>query len=768
MGRLFSRDSIILKLEKNSIEIIMEKSGFSMRYRNILGLFVGIAAGLMISDVDALASPAKEEPLAVLYSASDFQNMEGHAQGAEILNKITSQIYDSGNKEISEAFICGDYYYDDNISKEESEQGIKTVYEVLHEQWGLEYEDIYFVQGNHDPSDTVELDITGGTERDYYSVYQINYDDFMRNHQPGIDVETRIRDTSEKLKVWLEKKIELGDSNPIFIISHLPLHHSYRYDNPYAEYIFDVLNEASEQGLNIVYLFGHNHSSEYDKYLGGGAIYLTQGDEIIIPDIQGENAEDYKSEILNFTYMNAGYIGEATDGILSSCIFEIYDDRMVIKRYTEEGECYLKQSGNSSENDLGWEADILTRNSPQNIKLNRTIISWAEEIEDEQILMNPEKSKDLLVDIHGIDNISVKWECSNTEVLEVNADKNNFLKACINGKKYGTAKVTAIVQDLAVEKEIARLTIKVIVAPENAVCLSYGEHVRFYKNISDLNSELQNFMEDEKEYLITNSDKLGTTKVLAAQTDEYVGTVEARTIYVPGIGNVISENQEKNILWRFKTVEGISEDVLEYQIQLSPKSLYRYRYYLAVTYGVDSSLGHPNVTNMRTCSKDTSSGAAAFWIDGENANSLKTTHHFKDVWKENEYGTFSLIYDEDIQEFALSNQSDKAPISFYGRTQEMVSDIVMWTDAEAGEATIESAADELTGGVIYVMHGDQIEEIPITLEMLSGFDENVQGKYHCTVSFNGEVVGDNYELTLKNEGFDLIRILKQIVNLIFN
>ena len=98
MGRLFSRDSIILKLEKNSIEIIMEKSGFSMRYRNILGLFVGIAAGLMISDVDALASPAKEEPLAVLYSASDFQNMEGHAQGAEILNKITSQIYDSGNK----------------------------------------------------------------------------------------------------------------------------------------------------------------------------------------------------------------------------------------------------------------------------------------------------------------------------------------------------------------------------------------------------------------------------------------------------------------------------------------------------------------------------------------------------------------------------------------------------------------------------------------------------------------------------------------------
>ena len=44
--------------------------------------------------------------------------------------------------------------------------------------------------------------------------------------------------------------------------------------------------------------------------------------------------------------------------------------------------------------------------------------------------------KNAIMYYYGIDNISVKWECSNTEVLEVNADKNNFLKACINGKKY--------------------------------------------------------------------------------------------------------------------------------------------------------------------------------------------------------------------------------------------------------------------------------------------------------------------------------------------
>lgn len=739
-----------------------------MRYRKILGLFVGVTAGLLISNIEINAASTKEEPLAVLYSASDFQNMEGHEQGAKVLHEITNQICDNEKEDISEALICGDYYYDENISVDESEKGIKAIYEVLNAQWGLGYDDIFFVQGNHDPSETTGLDLTGGTERDHYSVYQINYDDFMRNYQPGIDVETRIRDTSEKLKVWLEKKIELGDCKPIFIISHLPLHHSYRYDNPYAEYIFDVINKAGEQGLNIVYLFGHNHSSEYDQYLGGGAIYLTRGEKIIIPDIQGENEKDYKSELLNFTYMNAGYIGESTDGILSSCIFEIYNDRLEIKRYTQEGICQLKQSGSTSENDSGWEANLTAKNSPQTMELNKTIISWPKELEDEKLLIDLESPEDLWIDIQGIENISVSWECSNSDIVELTTDKDNFSKARVNGKKFGTAKVTAAVQDNVEKKEIAKLTIKVLVAPKNAICLSYNEHERFYKYVPDLGLELKDYMEEESEYIISNSSQLGNMKVMAAQPDEYIGAEKTRAIFVPGIGNVVKENKEKNILWRFKRIEGITEDILEYQIQLSPKSLYRYRYYIAVTYGVDSSLGYPDITNMRTCSKETSSGAAAFFLDSENLNSLKTTHHFRDVWRENDQGTFSLIFDEDNQKFALSNQKDKIPVSFYAKTNDVISDVLMWTDAVAGETTIESAETELTGGNIFVMHEDTIEKIPITLEMLSGYDGEAEGKYRCSVSFNGEIISENYGLTINQDSFNLIKTLKNLFNLIFN
>ena len=197
----------------------------------------------------------------------------------------------------------------------------------------------------------------------------------------------------------------------------------------------------------------------------------------------------------------------------------------------------------------------------------------------------------------------------------------------------------------------------------------------------------------------------------------------------------------------------------EYQLQISPKSLLRDRYYLAATSGIDSGLGYPNLANMRTCSKNTSAGAVVFRFDNESAwsNYLMTTHHYKDRFKENEYGTFYFTYDDLNDQFVLSNQPEKAHVYFYGRISEEISDVLMWTDADAGKAHVGDAVTEQTGGVIYVMHEGNIEKIPITLEMLSGFEENVSGKHICTLSFNGEVLSENYELNLKNDWFMLLK-----------
>lgn len=730
-----------------------------MKCRNFIILFLCMFIGVFWGDIEVKATEMEESPLAVLYSASDFQNSEGHAQGAKELERITKQIYNSGNKEVSEALICGDYYASDDISKDESGKGINYIYEVLNSQWGLEHDQIYFVQGNHDPLSTLGLDSTGGTDREHYSVYQINHDDYMWTMSAGVDIETKISETAEILRGWLNEKTKEGYSKPIFIITHLPLHHSYRYDNPYSEYLFDVLNEAGERGLNIVYLFGHNHSKEYDNYLGGSSIYLSKGDEIIIPDIQGNNVRDYETAVLNFTYMNAGYIGKTSDGVLSSCIFAIFEDKIEIKRYTKEGECDLKASGVSSENDFGWNANTIVKKSPQIVDLNQGIVSWDETIVSEKVLTDINKSLDLKVNVQNLGNYDVVWECRDTDIAEISVDRSDMSKASVIGKKYGTAQIVVTIQDFLQQQTCAKLKLQLLVAPQNAICLSYGEKIRFYGLIDDMSTELIMSEDIENDYIISNSDQTGIIKAFAAQADEYLGTEELQMIYVPGVGNVLTENREKNVLWRFAKIEEMLDIPEEYQLQISPKSLLRDRYYLAVTSGIDSGLGYPNLANMRTCSKNTSAGAAVFRFDNESAwsNYLMTTHHYKDKFKENEYGTFYFTYDDLNDQFVLSNQPEKARVHFYGRISEEISDVLMWTDAGTGKAHIGDAATEQTGGVIYVMHEGNVEEIPITLEMLSGFEEDVSGQYICTLSFNGKVLSENYELNLKNDWFMLLK-----------
>ena len=165
--------------------------------------------------------------------------------------------------------------------------------------------------------------------------------------------------------------INLLMSGIFFIAGHVPLHFTARTsslhttgDNLYSSLIFDVVNEAAKS-LDIVYLFGHNHSKGWDCYIGGSSVYKAKSDTILIPVFSDEmiNTDEYSKEKLEFTYLNAGYTGyymncgtaeldagtvgeyHAADETLTGTVFEIFDDRIVITRYDADGVHALGHAG---------------------------------------------------------------------------------------------------------------------------------------------------------------------------------------------------------------------------------------------------------------------------------------------------------------------------------------------------------------------------------------------------------------------------------------
>ena len=193
-----------------------------------------------------------------------------------------------------------------------------------------------FISGNHDykdfEKDSSYYTSSGLYEYKSYYLYLINYNDYFNYDY-----------ITNNLAYSLEN---LNKNKPIIVLSHMPLHYSVRNDNFYSHYIFDILNEYSKE-YDIIYLFGHNHSLGYDNDIGGSIVYKTIDDNIKIK-YSDENIQNKK---LNFTYMNAGYVGYYNDSIENLnidsstnynteetiSVFKIYNNKILINRYTENG-----------------------------------------------------------------------------------------------------------------------------------------------------------------------------------------------------------------------------------------------------------------------------------------------------------------------------------------------------------------------------------------------------------------------------------------------
>lgn len=309
-------------------------------------------------------------------ACSDYQDDRGHLKSQENVLDILMSMEDNGVDEMDGFLCCGDYDY----GYEDSINGISSLKDVM--SYYVEEENMAFAQGNHDEIlvGTNGLAKSGDNDplSNEYGVFVINEDDYMWYNNNA----STIKNTAYRLQNYLNEKIEEHYNKPIFILSHLALNYSMRTyydgDGQYARFIFDVLNEAGNKGLNIIYLFGHNHSNGWDDYLGGSSVYLSKGDSILVAEYSKEEFNEYT---LNFTYLNAGYVGyyrdvnEGADTTLTMTVFDIYYDKVIINRYSKNGLHLLKSMGvtNTYKNETQYEPNLKEYPSPQTNILEKNI-----------------------------------------------------------------------------------------------------------------------------------------------------------------------------------------------------------------------------------------------------------------------------------------------------------------------------------------------------------------------------------------------------------
>lgn len=294
----------------------------------------------VMSAVSAEQIVATEEDV-ILLAGSDFQVSNNDTGRVENLLEILAL---HGLTRADGAMLVGDYTPDSRESNTSS-AGIAALKEVLQPVVG---DNMLFTQGNHDHNDTVGLAKNGNNDpaSGKYGVFVINENQRMEFNYPYTYETTK--QAADDLKAYLDDKVAKGFTKPIFVLNHIPLHWGNRTIEQgvgaHAELLVKVLNEAGAKGLNIIYLYGHNHGSGYDDALGNAAVYLKKGDqmEVCVSDPATAQKKEHTTYTLRFTYMNAGYIGyvnspdSAVDCALTMSVFLIRGDEVIITRYDEE------------------------------------------------------------------------------------------------------------------------------------------------------------------------------------------------------------------------------------------------------------------------------------------------------------------------------------------------------------------------------------------------------------------------------------------------
>ena len=310
---------------------------------------VDYKADIMQAAARAVYAPYAVSDLSetIILGLSDFQastDEKGATQVQNILNGAIAQKYGL----FDGLFAVGDYSAD--MGYDVALTGIQALDQAIDPY--VSGNKIY-TEGNHDAPDLPGLSPSGNNDPagGKYGVFVINEEDYDQYGDGG-------EASAAMMQTYFNEKLadESWGNKPIFVLCHVPLHYSMRTETSNnaktARPMVDVLNEAGANGLNILFLFGHNHSGGYDDFLGGGSVYLKKGDTMMVPEY-GENFKyNWETVTLNFTYMNVGYVGYCADhGVgadvaLTVTTYRILSNgEVIITRWDEDGEHNLKSKG---------------------------------------------------------------------------------------------------------------------------------------------------------------------------------------------------------------------------------------------------------------------------------------------------------------------------------------------------------------------------------------------------------------------------------------
>lgn len=497
-GRLNFHASVFEKMEEFSGMDTKRMKSFK-RFLSVL-LCIAMVLPMLVVPAGAERIATSDEPLAVIYAASDFQikksdGTDDYDTAKSVMNKIINTVKANHNR-MDGAFFLGDYSV--KYNQPYTNAGRTAVKEVLTGAWSnLNGSNIIYVQGNHDDSAFTGQETSKTQSFEHYNVFVMDEDMFpwQQGGSGGTDTANKatVQQTAASLKTFLQGRLDANDDRPVFITSHIPLHYSQRsnsganYDNTYSKLIFDVLNEYGKK-LNIIFLFGHNHSSTHDDYIGGAAVYLPVGETIYIPTEKTNN--DYTQHKLNFTYMNSGYIGYYSgqcETQHSSTVFEIYEDRVEVARYDAAGEANLKDKGVATGVVSNPNTTVYTNNSPEATIQRKNL--------GVQLDYGTLKNGKLIKGGSGILTVkgeydasySVSWSTDNDAAVGIKPSADG-MSALITGKEAGSAKITATVTEVSNTRAVGETktfdcTVQVVdtTATDPEVIIKAGTYPYFQK-----------------------------------------------------------------------------------------------------------------------------------------------------------------------------------------------------------------------------------------------------------------------------------------------
>ena len=345
----------------------MKKTGLKL----IALLMAALLASAFI--IFAFASEGFEEDAYTnIVTFSDCQNFGPVAYNN--FGRILKVMRDDGMPEPDSLIVGGDYSL---LLADYSTPGVIQLREhYVNVYPGADADDIICAQGNHDQR-VAAFYPSGMYDMGTYCLYLINEDNYPWRQSQSKKAEGIVRATADDIKACLDSMIAEGDTRPVILVTHVPLHYTTRTsggDNKYASYVFDVLNEAGSE-LDIIFLFGHNHSGDYDDYIGGSVNFMAPGDTVYIPDPENTGIGGYTEETLSFTYTNCGYVGynnnnatETSVNVSSLGAIRFFEDKFVFLKYTSDGlfrEDEVTRINPADESDMGAEVSTagMTRNN---------------------------------------------------------------------------------------------------------------------------------------------------------------------------------------------------------------------------------------------------------------------------------------------------------------------------------------------------------------------------------------------------------------------